>query len=278
MKIHVLRCGYIRIAKELLDGGGRFASDLGKAMLVPDSKRVILPVSAYLIEDRDGLYLADTGWSREISPDGVYDPKAVARTLPRHLAALYKPYVPNGMTVCEQLEARGIRPEDLNAVMITHFDADHVAGIRSVSGAQRIIYPEDEAYWSVRTRYRMRQPREFWNIERAERVFYRGHLLGPMNRAFDVKEGDSCIKMVSLPGHTDGQAGVIVSNGARYVLIAADAALSSNNWETMKPAGLGADTALQTKTLKWIAGAAADPACIEVLCSHDPEQPEVVEL
>jgi hypothetical protein len=104
-KIHVLHCGYIRIAKELLDNAGRFSTDIAKAMMTPDRNRITLPVSAYLIEHRTGIYLVDTGWSRDISLDGVYDYKAACKVLPRHLALLYHPYVPHGMTIREQLEA-----------------------------------------------------------------------------------------------------------------------------------------------------------------------------
>ena len=173
----------------------------------------------------------------------------------------------------------GIRPEDIKAVLITHFDADHVDGLRSVGNAGRIIVPEDEAYWSVRTKYRMRQVRELWETVTYERMFYRGYQLGPMNKAIDIT-GDGSVMMVNLPGHTDGQAGVIVRNGGRFVLLAADAAYSSYNWEEMKAPGLGADKKLQLKTLKWIAKTAGDPACMKVLCSHDPaeENGKVYEL
>lgn len=258
MKIHVLHCGYIRIARGLMDNGGRFSTDIPKAMMTPDRDRITLPVSAYLIEHPAGNYLVDTGWSGK-------------PVLPKHLEALYHPSVPEGMTVADHLEKRGIRPEDIKAVLVTHFDADHVDGLRSVANARRIIVPEDEAYWSVRTKYRMRQVRELWETSAYERVFYRGHQLGPVNRAIDIA-GDGSVMMVSLPGHTDGQAGVIFRSGDRFVLLAADAAYSSSNWEEMKAPGLGADRRLQLKTLEWIAKTAKDPACIKVLCSHDPAE------
>ena len=270
MKIHALNCGYIRIHKDLLYGGGSIITDFRKAVMAPDSRRVTLPVFAYLIEHPAGLFLVDTGWSRDISPKGVYDPKAVRGVLPAHLAALYRPYVPEGMAINEQLGSMGIRQEDINAVLITHLDPDHVSGLRSVSRAKRIVIPEDEAYWSVRTKYRIRQPEHLWDIEGAERVFFRGHLLGPMHKAIDIT-GDGSIMMVNLPGHTDGLCGVIVRDGDKYVLLASDAAVSPRSWEKMEPPGLAADPALVRKSLRWIAETASDPACITVLCSHDKD-------
>ena len=278
MKIHILNCGYIRIHEDLLYGGGSMMTDLRKAVMAPGSRRVTLPVLTYLIEHPAGLFLVDTGWSRDISPQGVYDPKAVRSVLPAHLAALYHPYVPEGMAINEQLRAMDIRQEDIAAVLITHLDPDHVSGLRSVNRAKRIVIPEDEAYWSVRTKYRIRQPEQLWDIDGAERVFFRGHLLGPMHKAIDVT-GDGSIMMVNLPGHTDGLCGVILRGGEEYVLLASDAAVSPRSWEKMEPPGFAADSALQFRTMGWIAKAASDPAYAAVLCSHDKEiKAEVIEL
>ena len=80
---------------------------------MPDSKRVTLPVSVYLIEHPSGLYLVDTGWSRDISPEGVYSRKAAENVLPSYLVRMYHPYVPQGMAVHEQLDSMGIRQEDI---------------------------------------------------------------------------------------------------------------------------------------------------------------------
>lgn len=268
MKIHILNCGYIRIHEDLLYGGGNIKTDFRKAVMASDRRRVTLPVFTYLIEHSEGLFLVDTGWSRDISPDGVYDPKAVRSELSSYLASLYRPFVPEGMAVDEQLRSMGIRQEDIDAVLITHLDPDHVSGLKSVNRAKRIVIPEDEAYWSVRMKYRIRQPEQLWDVERAERVFFRGHLLGPMNKAIDVT-GDGSIMMVNLPGHTDGLCGVVAGNGEQYVLLASDAAISPRSWEKIEPPGFAADSALQFKSLHWIAEKANDTACAAILCSHD---------
>ena len=47
----------------------------------PKSKWFWLPVSAYLIEHPEGRILVDTGWHREMSPDGFYDRKAQIKSL-----------------------------------------------------------------------------------------------------------------------------------------------------------------------------------------------------
>ena len=68
----------------------------------------------------------------------------------------------------------------------------------------------------------------------------------------------------------DGQAAVIVRNGGRFVILAADAAFSPRNWRENITPGFGFDRQQQLKSLRWIAAKAADPGCAAVLCSHDP--------
>ena len=77
--------------------------------------------------------------------------------------------------------------------------------------------------------------------------------------------------MVNVPGHTDGQAAIIVRSGGRFVLLTADAAFSPRNWQEMIVPGFGFSRDFQKKSLRWIADMAADPGCAAVLCSHDPD-------
>ena len=270
MNIHILQCGSIRVSDTVPFGNRINLRNSAKQLMTADQDRVTLPVFAYLIEHPRGPVLVDTGWCREISPEGVYDPKAAAAVLPSHLASLFHPVVPAGMAIHEQLAAMGIRPEDLEYVLLTHLDADHVAGLKHVSGAKHILVPEDEYFWSCRAVYKARQPFDLWIRYITERPFYRGSPLGPNHWVIDVF-GDESVQMVNVPGHTDGQAAVIVRNGGKLVLLAADAAFSPRNWREMITPGFGFDRERQLKSLQWIAETEKEPGCAAVLCSHDPE-------
>ena len=212
IKIHVLHCGYIRVSPTVPFGNRIDLKTSTMQVLARDDQRVTLPVSAYLIEHPKGLILVDTGWCREISPRGVYDPKAVASVLPKHLAALYQPTLPEGMAIHEQLEARGIRPKDLDIILLTHLDPDHVAGIRHVKDAKRILLPEDEYFWNCRLVYQARQPKKLFEGIEMEHFFYRGSSLGTNRWAYDLL-GDETVMCINIPGHTDGMCAVLVQNG-----------------------------------------------------------------
>ena len=278
MKIHILQCGCIRVDPTVPYGRRLDLIEAAKQLTAADKDRITLPVFAYLIEHPKGLLLVDTGWCREISPEGVFDPRAVSAVLPARMAALLRPALPAGMAIHEQLAARGIRPEELDYVLLTHLDPDHVSGLRHVSGARHILLPEDEYFWSCRSVYKARQPQDLWLQYPTERPYYRGSPLGPNHWVIDLF-GDESIQLVNVPGHTDGQAAIVIRSGGRFVLLAADAAFSPRNWRENIVPGFGFDRERQRKSLRWIADMAADPGCAAVLCSHDPAVgPGTIEL
>ena len=97
IRIHVLHCGSMLVSKAVPYGGGVNLKNARHGVFDKVADRVELPVSAYLIEHPKGKVLIDTGWSREISPEGVYDSSAVKRQLPGYLAAFYHPWVPSSL-------------------------------------------------------------------------------------------------------------------------------------------------------------------------------------
>ena len=218
MKIHVLQCGSIRVDPTVPFGKRLDLIEAAKQLTAADKNRIT------------------TGWCRDISPRGVYDPKAAAAVLPSQMAALFHPFVPKGMAIHEQLADLGIQPEDLDYVLLTHLDVDHVSGLRHVNKAKHIVLPEYEYYWSCRTVYKTRQPQDLWIQYPMERPFYRGSPLGPNHWVIDLF-GDESIQLVNVPGHTEGQAAVVIRNGKRFVLLTADAAFSPRNWQEMQLAG-----------------------------------------
>ena len=278
MKIHILQCGSICVDPTVPYGKRLDLIEATRQLTAADKNRITLPVFTYLIEHPKGLILVDTGWCREISPEGVYDPKSVATVLPSLMAALLHPSVPKGMAIHEQLARMGIHPEELDYVLLTHLDPDHMSGLRHVNRAKHIVLPEYEYYWSCRAVYKTRQSQNLWIQYSMELPFYRGSSLGPNHWVIDLF-GDESIQLVNVPGHTEGQAAVVIRNSGRFILLTADAAFSPRNWQEMIVPGFGFARDFQRKSLRWIADMAADPGCAAVLCSHDPDvKPGVISI
>lgn len=72
IKIHIFHIGKVCVAPELPFGGEHYSALKASGVLDRKSKRLWLPVSAYLIECAHGNVLFDCGWYRDMSPYGVF--------------------------------------------------------------------------------------------------------------------------------------------------------------------------------------------------------------
>lgn len=278
VKVHILHCGSISVSEAVPYGGGVTLKNAALGVFEKSKNRVELPVSAYLIEHPKGLVLVDTGWSRDISPNGVYDPKAASALLPSYLAAFYRPKVEQGKAVTEQLAAMGIRPEDLHTVLLTHLDADHICALKSLGGAPRFLLSQEEYWWTCRTVYRLRQPKKLWEGVNLETFWFKGTKIGPLWWSYDLFD-DGTITLVCLPGHTDGQFAVKVENNGKFVILAADAAFSSRSYEDTLLPGFGFNDVAIKKSLKWLRDESEDPGCVGIYANHDPDvEPQTIIL
>ena len=76
IKIHVFHTGEVCVAPDLPFGGDNSNAIKASGVFGDRSERIWLPVSAYLIEHPKGKFLVDTGWARDVSPNGEFDKKA----------------------------------------------------------------------------------------------------------------------------------------------------------------------------------------------------------
>ena len=172
----------------------------------------------------------------------------------------------------------GIAPEELSAVVLTHLDADHTSGLRSVKNAQRILLPEEEGWWTIRTVYKLRQPESMYRGVPIEHFWFKGTMDGPLWWSYDLF-GDDTIKFVCLPGHTDGQIGVKIKNGKKFVVLTSDAAFTERSWREKILPGYGFNEKAMLKSFDWIEEQANDPDCVAVIANHDPDvYPQIIEL
>ena len=81
MKIYVFHTGEVRVSPYLPFGGDNCNLLKASGMTTPKKDWMWLPVSCYLVEHPKGRILVDTGWHRDMSPNGVYDKKAQIKSL-----------------------------------------------------------------------------------------------------------------------------------------------------------------------------------------------------
>ena len=278
MKIHVLHTGEVRVSPYLPFGGDNCNLLKASGMTTPKEDWIWLPVSVYLIEHPKGLILVDTGWHRDMSPEGVYDKAAQIKSLgSRVLYNVNQGQIPLGEAVDEQLATMGIKPADLDYVLLTHLDCDHANGLRAVRDAKHIIVAQEELDCARKNGF-IRYKKKWWKDCDLETIAWNGEE-GPAGKSFDLF-GDGSIKMINIPGHCDGLCAVkITREDGKYVLLFSDGGYATKSWKEMITSGVSLDKEMQRKSLQWIREQSMDANCIKSLATHDTEiKPHVIEL
>ena len=278
VKIHVLHTGEVRVSPYLPFGGDNCNLLKASGMTTPKEDWIWLPVSVYLIEHPKELILVDTGWHRDMSPEGVYDKAAQIKSLgSRVLYNVNQGQIPLGEAVDEQLATMGIKPADLDYVLLTHLDCDHANGLRAVKDAKHIIVAQEELDCARKNGF-IRYKKKWWEGCDLETIEWNG-TEGPAQKSFDLF-GDGSIKMINIPGHCDGLCAVkITREDGKYVLLFSDGGYATKSWKEMITSGVSLDKEMQKKSLMWIREQSMDTNCIESLATHDTDiKPHVIEL
>ncbi|MDO3410046.1 MBL fold metallo-hydrolase [Saccharibacillus sp. CPCC 101409] len=188
-----------------------------------------------------------------------------------------------------QLRASGIDPAGIPRIIVSHFHADHIAGLRDFPAAELLYEPEAfdcmrrlRGIAAVRKGYLSGLlPDDF--AERAQpfapesRIELPEGFLPefPFRRATDVL-GDGSLLAVDLPGHAYGQIGLLLRTERGPRLLCADAAWSAAAYRENRPPSALAGVimpdrrayAASFRRLRKLAAAFPE---LTVIASHCPE-------
>jgi glyoxylase-like metal-dependent hydrolase (beta-lactamase superfamily II) len=186
------------------------------------------------------------------------------------------------LEVVRRLAARGIAPGDVARVIVSHFHADHVAGLLDFPGAEIVATPEAlEGAVTLRGLGALRRgqlpallPADLAARARPLPRFTGPPLpgLGPTHDLF----GDGSLLLVALPGHARGQIGALLDTGAGPVLLAADGAWTRRSIRELRPPPriadlLADDPRAVAATLGALRAFSAARPDVRVIPTHCPE-------
>ncbi len=271
MRIRVLQTGKVYVSHALpFKDSAKNPNPLQLSLLSLYGRRnrIWLPVSAYLIEHGDYKILVDTGWHRDISPDGEYNRRAQVKHMGLGHFLLNQGLVPKGESLVEQLAALNIAPEDLDFVIITHLHTDHASGLKSVRGAKKILVSAAEL--ADTKKYPIRYVSSMWDGVKLETFDFNDTGVGSVGKSLDLL-GDGTIELVNIPGHTSGLTAVKLNGGGKFVLLFSDGGYAKKSWQDLIPPGTALDEELAFKSLLWIREMSLRENCVESLANHDPD-------
>lgn len=271
MRIRVIQTGKVYVSHALpFKDAAKNPNPLQLSLLSLYGRRnrIWLPVSAYLIEHGDYKILVDTGWHRDISPDGEYNRRAQVKHMGLGHFLLNQGVVPKGESLVEQLAALNIAPEDLDFVIMTHLHTDHASGLKSVKNAKKILVSAAEL--DDTEQYPIRYVSDMWQGVKLETFDFNDTGVGSVGKSFDLL-GDGSIELVNIPGHTSGLTAVKLNDGGKFVLLFSDGGYAKKSWQDLIPPGTALDEELAFKSLLWIREMSLQENCIESLANHDPD-------
>jgi glyoxylase-like metal-dependent hydrolase (beta-lactamase superfamily II) len=228
VELHLLQVGRCRHPEWVTIRGGRW-----RAVDFPS-------LVALIRHPRFGALLYDTGYADHFETATAPFPERFYRWLtPVHL--------PPEERLAAQLARHGLRSEDVQRVMISHFHADHVAGLRDLPRATFMALEADYArqLGGGQSVWRMLRhgvlpallPADFGSrlaLADGRPVVDLGSAWKPFDRGYDLL-GDRSLIGIPLPGHSPAQLGVLLRDQRdRLVLLAADACWSSRAWREQR--------------------------------------------
>ncbi|MDX8466368.1 MBL fold metallo-hydrolase [Mesorhizobium sp. VK23B] len=211
MKITFANSAWVSAAERLILRGGSWQS-------------VKLRVRYGLIfHPTAGPVLVDTGYTRE-----ALSGERRGRML-RLYGALLKPQLNAAEQVVPVLKRFGLSPDDIRTVIVTHFHADHISGLSLFPNARFVA---SDAAW---VRVKARTPRQNLRHGIFSELFpadFEKRLDGlSSKRRLEARDGvlggadlfgDGSVVAVDLPGHADGQFGLLFTGLERPLLYAVD--------------------------------------------------------
>lgn len=177
-----------------------------------------------------GWILFDTGYAEHFF--------AATHQFPERLYAMALPVeLPPEEHLLTQLARRGLAASDISIVVISHYHGDHVAGLRDFPNARFIASRRDtetlrrSGVWRASFNGQLHGllPEDYW-----QRLSYAEDLkdcqipawMRPFTQTWDLL-GDASLLLMPLPGHSEGQLGLLVPDAeGGPILLAADACWS----------------------------------------------------
>ena len=204
MKLTILNTGYLETDKNNVVGCSVIGTYSNPHI---QNQWIKLPVLSFLLETEEGYILYDTG----------SHPEAMKGYWPKNLQEIYPLYQKEEERLENQLALCGVKPEEIQTVVISHMHLDHAGGLHLFPHANIYVPKEDFAHAQV-TVHKNPDPAAHGGYVKADCEAPANYIL--VDRDMELAKG---VWLLCLPGHTPGLLGLMVELKDQTVLLPQDA-------------------------------------------------------
>ncbi len=232
----------------------------------PDAyrKKIWVPSIAYLIEHpTKGRVLLDTGLK---GGNCAYGTEPLYWVPCRNTA---------GSDAVSQLAAMGLKPSDLNFIVVSHFHGDHVSGLSALlrASARRIVTSRAEidgvkSAFRILSGYESSMLKNDFNALLVDKMLALMPIVGAAADLF----GDGSVWLIPVPGHTEGQLAAVLNARGGPLLLTFDASHLKAGFDLDVIPGAYVDRAAAEASLAKLRTFAAAYPQLKVIYGHEPSQ------
>ena len=217
--VHPINTGYVLGPLEVMAmSGGKWKAV--RSMRTPHEEWLRLPAPVFLIEHPGaGKILVDTGLHASVAVDAK-------QKMGPLIGRFYHFEMEPEQAAAAQLRARGVQPNDIDVVVMTHMHMDHASAISDFTEATYVLgegewgaFSGPRATFKGYIRKQAAYAVEFHEVVYDTRTVSSYSTFG---RSFDLF-GDGSVRLVYTPGHSAGHQSLILRLRERELLIAGDA-------------------------------------------------------
>lgn len=222
VRVHPLLCGEMQTPPRYMDRpSGPLATLRTTGLGLRRGDWVWIPVPAFLIEHPTvGPVLVDTGFH----PSVAVDPRQSFGTIGN---MLFTVRMRPEQALHTQLRDRGVQPDDVRVVVMTHMHFDHTSGVSEFPHPTYVVNaPEwDAAIGSGGALHGYRSQMFDYGFDWRAVDFDGPEVdsFATFGQALDLF-GDGSVRLLSTPGHSPGHMSVLLRLSGGELLIAGDAA------------------------------------------------------